>query len=575
MPPQVGKTGEGSRPISTPPTGNVEEIQSPGAQKVPEQKEPSAGKEAAAPYRASPKEVSARKAELGAQTASKKASLNAQLKGNSALHDKSRERPDGLWQTMKKTAHFVAVDSFNKAGRAVDSAVADAAFMNAANQANDHLMKGVARAKDITIEKKGQELAADIKRLGSGKPSFEEKEQLIQKISEYRRQASETQLQQSPIFTQETMRAPAIQVKEFGPLKYEVKVPEQVLNKFEHPGERMTGGLTTLLGPYGYHWTNPDSRVPGEDRGTTPTDMLDTALHNWRATKPEDRLKIHNRKPGDPPPIMNHKNWKAAPDAAREDLASYRKEVVLNQPLPGNYGNAHWGTRESEPDIDVVDANAKKNFTDVSFNTINSMYPSVAAPEPTTPKAPPGPGMRLSTAPRGPYAKGGGPHDTTQPAMAYENTGPRQPAAANTGRAPASQRPAGNGTLVDSEPAISPAQAARAERERKIIERNEARARTVAGANTAAAEAARTLPGPNQSITPEQALQGIENQGWPSMTSMNTRRHAERWRELNPNHTAEPPIAYRDGNQIRLDYRRLTPEQQRRYEAIAARPDSE
>ncbi|HEU0202367.1 MAG TPA: hypothetical protein VFR86_18295 [Burkholderiaceae bacterium] len=124
------------------------------------------------------------------------------------------------------------------------------------------------------------------------------------------------------------------------------------------------------------------------------------------------------------------------------------------------------------------------------------------------------------------------------------------------------------GTTVDittgaRDPARVQREAARVKREERLAKRREDTARRLESINAAKDDIARTMPGPKESITAERALQGMEQHHWPTVASMNGRRHAEAWREAG--NAGEPPIAFRDGNVVRIDLQRLTPEQHRRF----------
>jgi hypothetical protein len=79
------------------------------------------------------------------------------------------------------------------------------------------------------------------------------------------------------------------------------------------------------------------------------------------------------------------------------------------------------------------------------------------------------------------------------------------------------------------------------------------------------------MPPQNQGVTADRALDGMERLQWPTVASMNRGRHQEAWREANPGNTGAPPIAFRDGNVMRIDFQSLTPEQQQRYASYVTR----
>ena len=101
----------------------------------------------------------------------------------------------------------------------------------------------------------------------------------------------------------------------------------------------------------------------------------------------------------------------------------------------------------------------------------------------------------------------------------------------------------------------------------RSAEREASVARRVRDANANAAQAAKTLPGPNEAVSAERALDGMEKDGWHTVASMNRGRHQQAWREAG--HTGEAPAAFGEGDHVRIDYQRLSPEQQRRLQAKA------
>jgi hypothetical protein len=98
-------------------------------------------------------------------------------------------------------------------------------------------------------------------------------------------------------------------------------------------------------------------------------------------------------------------------------------------------------------------------------------------------------------------------------------------------------------------------------------------ARRIAANKANVDQAVKTLPGPNEQITFDRAIQGIESQGWPASASMTTRSHTKNWRAHNPTAkpNAEVPVVFRDGNQIRIDFERLTAEQQSQLRTVLVR----
>lgn len=103
-------------------------------------------------------------------------------------------------------------------------------------------------------------------------------------------------------------------------------------------------------------------------------------------------------------------------------------------------------------------------------------------------------------------------------------------------------------------------QALKAQREADLLRR-------VADANAHVAQVAPTMPRANESVSADRALDGMSKQGWPTVASMNGRRHSEAWHDAGGQ--GEPPVAFRYGNLMRVDFQRLSAEQQRRFEAMA------
>jgi hypothetical protein len=181
-------------------------------------------------------------------------------------------------------------------------------------------------------------------------------------------------------------------------------------------------------------------------------------------------------------------------------------------------------------------------------------------------------------APRGAGGPAGG---AAQNGGAARNDGPAQNGGAQNGGGAqnANGRAAQGGeTVVDTAPSDpgraqrrqeqqEAREAARARRAEKIARRTEDMNRKLEAINNSRDPIAATMPGPKESITAERALQGMEQQRWPTVASMNPRRHAEAWREAG--NTGTPPVAFRDGNTIRIDLQRLTAEQQQRFRAQA------
>ena len=155
-----------------------------------------------------------------------------------------------VWESVKGAARYTADVANAGVGLLRESVAAGAATQ-------------VAEKELAERNKRGAELAAEVKRVGSGNASFAEKEQLIQKIDAYRREGNVDDIV-SPLYNQETQKAPRMEERPILPgssIKVKVPLPKIAQND---PSDNLTGGLTGLLGPYGY------SRIiyshePGED----------------------------------------------------------------------------------------------------------------------------------------------------------------------------------------------------------------------------------------------------------------------------------------------------------------------
>jgi hypothetical protein len=410
MPPQVPKT-DAPKPVNSPPP-EIHKDESKDVAKSKSSSDTGAAKSQAESTKSGTPALQKREPE-DPKAAAKAAHASKQHAANKRSHDNAQA------QMIQKKLH-----------KQIPAAKTLAEYTRP-ELASELIKAGVVRASvnasatpspaDASGLKKGEkygDLPAEVQRIGSTKVSFQEKEELIQKIYDYRQQATNTDLKSSPIFQQERLRPPGTEIIKVGVVKIPRKIPFQEVNKLDPKENRMEGGLTNILGSYGYHkTTDPQKQI----------EILDTALHNWSVTNTVDRASIHMRKGVG---FIPNKDWKTPPDTRMEDRAYDAKQEVANPALPYNYGKDYFGPRGNEPDIDMVQGQAVKNFTDVA-NAITASAGPVEKPpvaEPAPPKPSPKPTLLLATAPSRTtgQAKGGGPLDKTQPSAAYEPTVQKQ-----------------------------------------------------------------------------------------------------------------------------------------------------
>jgi hypothetical protein len=367
MPPQVGKAGGTSYSASS--TG-VEDVTKSGdsEKKLPENQKTAS--EGAAPRRVTSQEVASRKAEAAASGLSQRAALNNQLDTNAnpakpQQQRKTSKNSDHVWENVKRTVNFAA-KSLDKGAHAIGNVAADAGVVHLAEKANAHIMEGIGKQKEIILQKKGEDLATEVKRVASGKPSFAESERVIQKIDSYRREVKEAGrehlLETSGLYHQEIRKAPRMTTREMFGHKVQVKSPFQ---------EKSEDSMTVLLGAYGYDkkLSTRESVEPGVAK-ISQEEILDTALHNWRVSTQEERQALQ---PFARPPITTPKNWKTPIDISQENRNAEANQFTMNPQTQGNYmGYPASRERENQPDPEQVLAQGKKNYTDASFDVINS-----------------------------------------------------------------------------------------------------------------------------------------------------------------------------------------------------------
>ncbi len=191
MPPQVHKAGAEAGPVVQQSPAGVEQVKSSEPEKKPtEQQTETSKNDAPKPYRATSKEASNRKAELSTQAAAQQAALNGKLERKAAKSEKAAKPA-----TSKEDAKLIELAK--KANADVMKGMSDAKAIDLLHKANAHVMDGMGKAQEITkhyreatLQKKGEELATELKQLASGKPSFEESERMIQKIDAYNSELS-------------------------------------------------------------------------------------------------------------------------------------------------------------------------------------------------------------------------------------------------------------------------------------------------------------------------------------------------------------------------------------------------
>lgn len=326
MPPQVNPAGCG--PTHTQSTAGTEEVkQCEPEKKQAEPQKDSSPASTTTPHRATPKEASARKAEIATAGTAQQTALNHKLKTlqsgkekPSTTHEKSAHakststQPEGtLWDSAKNAAGVL-----NSGARVIGATTAFIAGTRKLEEADQHVQAGVAKAHEIAIDHRGKELAAEIKRVGSGNSTFAEKEELIKKIDAFRHEASDAQLQ--PLYQQESLKPRN--------LAYEERLGRQ-----ETTEERAKGGLTELLGPYRYQRTNDSRSTPNESLKTTQKEVLETALHNWSVTQPDVRASLLAGKN----PAGFDTGWKTVEDMRAEDRRKDAKQETLQKEPYGNY----------------------------------------------------------------------------------------------------------------------------------------------------------------------------------------------------------------------------------------------
>lgn len=367
------------------------------------------------------------------QRGNEKASTTVKLE-HEKLHAKSTlKTPEGtLWDSVKSAARF-ASDTAKAGTSALDHITASAYAPDLAAKTNQLVRDGYSKA--LTL--KGEQLAAEVKRVGSGNASFEEKEQLIHSIDAFRREATETELSHSGLYSQETQKPPRMVDKEIMGVTIQVKSQFQ-----EDYSDRSKGGLTEILGPYGYH----NTLKQGVEGLHTQKEILDASLHNWRSTPKEIRQKVDS---GEMHPIKlsDSKYWKTPPDTRLADRAAEGGQLVFEnsgQPAwfqgkkftldsPGVSPDPFNGQVKDRPDYDQAEAQYKHDVIQSGLDVINSTGLTHGTPTLESPGSgiveghrAPAPAQNLAETQPGPMKSSNAPR-TTNTTDVPQSTSPRPP----------------------------------------------------------------------------------------------------------------------------------------------------
>jgi len=339
MPPQVNPCGPGSGSISNQTCNQVEEAKSKEPEKKPaESQRDSSTSHSAPPHRATPKEAASRKAELA---------MTGKMRAISLKNEKATDTLKGTIPDIAKKA----VELGNAAARGIGnatSAIATANVVNQTEKANQHIQAGLANARE-------KALIADIKRVGSGNATYAEKEQLIMKIDSFRREEPN---QIRNLYGLETYKTDEALSQSLGRREQDVK-----------------GGLTEVLGPYGYSSIDESRLNPGDHLAlkTTQTEILDTALYNWGVSRPEVRVALAIFKPGEPLPADYKNGWKTPEDTRLEDRQKDARQVTLQNEPYDNQAYPAARPRETQTDPAKAYMEYKKGNLDAMYNIVNSL----------------------------------------------------------------------------------------------------------------------------------------------------------------------------------------------------------
>jgi hypothetical protein len=604
MPPQVPPgPGPSKGPVVVQSQDGVQEAKSGELEKKPSKDQKEEPKPPA-PHRATAKEASQKKAEMAMTSSTQKIVLNEKLRakdGKSALSNtKANASESGnVWQTVKGTIGFAA-DAAKAGAKAIGDTTANAAAAHAAHlaeKANQYVQAGLSEARRITNDpdRKATELADEVDRVGLGyeknaayraaakigdqnftppfKPNFDESERMIKKINAFRREASPTTVQASGLYSKEK-------------------------------------ALERMLGPYGYS--------PSLQGQYTQTEILDTALHNWRVSSPEIRRALHD---GDRSVLLSNdyrKNWQTPADTLYADRAKEDQQIVSGSVN----GIEYYSTKQGNiPDPGMVQAQADKNYWDAYWNLANSMGGGVAeggkseapgesigrteAPYRGAPPEPipaaetqPGPARTSSPPPSEPVNPGGGapggPRDTIiahpppipanktivdPPRMdtAADGLAGRPPRRTNTeadglaGRPPQPAEPQNNPALANTAEAPAQSRAEAGGLSRRQAERQAEREAELIAAERAQYAGYRTqlrpTPGAVQEVSVDFALAEMAKGNRNVSVHWSSEFHRMQWELARGESPVDQqiPIVFRVGDGYKLDFERLSPAEQQRY----------
>lgn len=624
MPPQVHGPSSETAPVVQQGQVNTEETKTAEANKAAQKQEPpkqdaqtaaknteAAKQHATGKMQQNVSDAQRKRDELHQRLPDKKAAKSGTTSVPEQRKLSGKQSDDGAWGFVKDTVRMAS----DAAGAGVDvlrNTTANASAEIIADKANAHIKSGMQKVQDITLSKRGGELAEELKQMSSGKPTFDESQRLIQKIDTFKREVDKAgnDIYLHPLYFQNTVKPTKMDTHSFGPLKWQVK------SQFQDEPE---SNLKNLLGAYGYE-AKEGNRNPGDREGRiTQNEILDTALHNWRVSSQEERRRLHGLVG---PPATYPKEWRTPLDAQvrQENRIKHGEEITLqNEPLGNSLGYPTPRERKNQTDPDIALAHAQKELVDAEMAILASMggpreggeSPAEpigtarapyrgAAPEPiSVAETQPGPNRatprssdpaplnppRINTEPdglagsRNPIAKtepdglaGRRPPITNtepdglagkQPQPAQPQNNPTNPALANTVEAPPPD-PA----LVNTEPAPAPAQAPVQPLGGTLAADSIAENIAAAGAGAANFRAQlRPTPGAVQEVSVDFALAEMAKGNMRVVRSDSSEFHRLAWetdRGASPVNQ-QIPVVYRVGDSYRLDFMRLSPADRQRY----------
>ncbi|HSE39826.1 MAG TPA: hypothetical protein VLH08_03610 [Acidobacteriota bacterium] len=379
MPPQVVRTGDAGTPVTSQAPVTIEQPKTAEVDKSAAQKQEPPKQDAqtvAKNTEGAKKHAEGTKHQEGQRAQMKRNELDQKLpekkNGKTATTAKPEERKTAK-QSEKGAWGFVK-DAANIASKAAGAGVAvlrdtteNASAVHVAEKANAHVTDGIKRTQHIALEKKGAELATELKQMSAGKPSFAESERMIQKIDQYKREvdnAGGNDAYLHGLYFQETVKPPRMEIRKFGVLEYKVK------SQFQ---DEPVNHMKDLLGAYGYEPITA-TKDPGHPEGRiSHYEVLDTALHNWRVSSPEQRQRLHGLSG---PPVKIPKDWKTPLDAQvrQESREAHDKQITLQPEPRGNYmAPPVPRERENQTDPDIALAKGRREVVDGAANTIGAI----------------------------------------------------------------------------------------------------------------------------------------------------------------------------------------------------------